>query len=93
MILDYSPESVQDLSRLRNFIALHNPNSARKISVKLLKSIKMLIDFPLLGKPVMRASNPEKIRDLFTAQYVVRYLIYEQQIYILRIWHQREDRN
>jgi len=92
MILDYSPEAVEDLSRLRDFIAQHNPNTARVISTKLLKSIKSLIDFPFLGKLVMQASEPEKVRDLFSGKYVIRYLIYEQRIYILRIWHQRENR-
>ncbi len=92
-VLDYSPEAVEDLSRLRSFIAQHNPNAAQKISKKLLENIKRLIDFPFLGKPVSQAPEPEKIRDLITGQYVVRYLTHEQQLYILRIWHQRENRD
>jgi len=35
--------------------------------------------------------NPEKIRDLFIGNYTVRYLIVNDDVVILRIWHDREN--
>ena len=31
-------------------------------------------------------------QDLITGDYIVRYAVLEEDIYILRIWHGKEDR-
>jgi hypothetical protein len=41
--------------------------------------------------PVLKATDPEKIRDIYVGQYTVRYLITDELIYILRIWHGKEN--
>jgi plasmid stabilization system protein ParE len=48
--------------------------------------------FPEIGVPVSKAPKPNSVRDLFVGQYVVRYLISNNLITILRIWHEKEDR-
>jgi hypothetical protein len=47
---------------------------------------------PLLGSQVDRAPNPEAVHDLVIGNYLARYLVHETEIYVLRIWHHREDR-
>jgi plasmid stabilization system protein ParE len=59
----------------------------------LLKGIQLLKNFPGLGKEVQRAPEPDRIRDLVVDRYVVRYLVGEDTIYVLRIWHHREHRS
>lgn len=88
----YSPESVGDLIRLREFIEIKNPQAAQKIALSLNKGISQLKSFPLLGVEVELAPDPEKIRDLIISNYIARYLIHSKQIYILRIWHHKEER-
>lgn len=34
--------------------------------------------------------DPEKLRDLYLGGYRVRYLIAENTIYVLRVWHKKE---
>ncbi len=34
----------------------------------------------------------EAISDLIIGNYIVRYLIHQKQVYILRVWHHKEDR-
>lgn len=92
MKLIYSNEALDDLIRLREFIAQENPKAARHISATLVQGIKNLVDFPLLGKEVPQAPNPKIIRDLILGKYVVRYLILSESISILRVWHHRENR-
>ncbi|QIL88345.1 hypothetical protein GNX18_00070 [Microbulbifer sp. SH-1] len=41
MILQYSPESIADLTRLREFIAEKNPIAAQRIAGELLEGIKV----------------------------------------------------
>jgi len=92
MNVRYSREAVSDLRRLRKFIEVKNPGAAQKAASTILKGIAQLRDFPLLGAKVDRAPNPETVRDLVIGSYVVRYLVHERGIYVLRIWHHREDR-
>ena len=86
----YTPESVRDLQRLREFIAIKNPNAASRIANALQTGIKKLKTFPNLGTDV-REDESKMIRDLVLGDYIVRYLLLKESIYILRIWHQKED--
>jgi len=92
MNVRYSREAVGDLSRLREFIEVKNPRAAQKVAATILKGIAQLKEFPLLGTKVERAPNPEAVRDLVIGNYLARYLVHETEIYVLRIWHHREDR-
>jgi plasmid stabilization system protein ParE len=92
MKLSYSREAIIDLIRLREFIATKNPEAAKKIAKSLRKGISQLKTFPYLGVEVEQAPNPEMIRDLIIGNYIARYLIHTKQIYILRVWHHKEER-
>ena len=91
MNLVYSKEAVSDLSRLRDFIAQHDPGSALRISSSLLEAINNLAMFPRMGHPVTRAPASLPVRDLIVGRYVVRYLLTTQRIVILRVWHHKEQ--
>ena len=91
MIILYTPEARDDLQRLRAFIAEKNPAAAQKIAADLLAGIAMLKELPYLGRKVKKAPNPEIMRDLSVSLYIVRYLILDDEIHILRIWHKREN--
>ena len=92
MKLSYSREAIDDLIQLREFIATKNPKAAQKIAKTIRKGITQLKTFPYLGVEVEQAPNPEMIRDLIIGNYIVRYLIHAKQIYILRVWHHKEER-
>ncbi len=92
MKLSYSREAIIDLIRLREFIVTKNPEAAKKIAKSLRKGISQLKTFPYLGVEVEQAPNPEMIRDLIIGNYIARYLIHAKQIYILRVWHHKEER-
>jgi len=92
MKLAYSQEAIADLIRLREFIATKNPQAATKIATSIRQGITQLKKFPYLGVAVAHAPDPEIIRDLIIGQYIVRYLIHPKQLYILRIWHHKEQR-
>jgi len=75
--------------RLREFIAENNPGAARRISQRLLTSVKHLVDQPDMGVPIEELRGT---RDLIVCDYIIRYIALEEEIHILRIWHGREDR-
>jgi toxin ParE1/3/4 len=91
MKIRYSPESVDDLHRVVEFVEVKNPFAARRIAIDLQEGVDKLKKFPTIGLPVLKASDPEQIRDLYIRSYTVRYLIADEIIYILRIWHSKEN--
>ena len=90
MKINYSPESIEDLIRLRAFIETENPLAARRIANTILEGVEKLKIFPGMGLPVHLAPDPEIIRDLYIGQYTIRYLLSKKRVYILRIWHGKE---
>lgn len=91
MKVKYSPESIDDLQRVVEFVEVKNPFAARRIAIDLQEGVDKLRQFPRIGLPVLKAPDPEQIRDLYVGNYTVRYLIAEEFIYILRIWHGKEN--
>ncbi|WP_102795146.1 type II toxin-antitoxin system RelE/ParE family toxin [Bowmanella denitrificans] len=91
MKVKYSPESMDDLQRVVEFIESKNPYAARRMAIDLQEAVDRLKKFPEIGLPVLKASDPEKIRDLYVKAYTLRYFIQNDHIYILRVWHNREN--
>ena len=91
MKISYTPEAIADLSRLREFIEIKNPVAAQRIANELLIGIDKLKVFPKMGIQVLRAPQPELIRDLFVGNYMIRYLIKDDNIIVLRLWHGKEN--
>ena len=81
--------------RLRAFIAKHNPAAAGRLGRRLIQGIGRLVRHPRLGRRVTVAPDqmaPEEIRDWVVGDYVVRYLIADERIVVLRVWHGKERR-
>ena len=95
MKLAFSREARGDLVRLRAFIAKHNPAAAERLARRLIQGIERLLRNPRLGRRVTVAPDqmaPEEIRDWVVGEYVVRYLIADERIVVLRVWHGKEQR-
>lgn len=86
----YTPEAINDLRRLREFIEIKNPNAASGIAKSLQIGIKKLKTFPNLGVDV-KEDESGLIKDLILGDYIVRYLPLKEVIHMLRIWHHKED--
>ncbi|MBQ0753036.1 MAG: type II toxin-antitoxin system RelE/ParE family toxin [Gammaproteobacteria bacterium] len=90
MKLVYTDVAIEDLKRLREFIADHHPPAASRIAAELVSKIELLLEFPKLGSPVEMAPTPESIRDMVFGKYVVRYSVHATAIIVLRVWHELE---
>jgi len=91
MKIVFTPESIEDLTRLREFIEIKNPDAAKRIANSIVDGISKLKKFPYIGVEVSSAPNPEIMRDLILGNYIIRYLILDKTINILRMWHHKED--
>ena len=91
MKVEFSPESIEDLTRLRKFIKYKNPIAARRVSAELLEGIERIKQFPQIGLGVTSAPDPVSISDLIIDNYTVRYLLGKNVVFILRVWHKKEN--
>ena len=90
MRLIFSRAAVLDLIRLREFIAMHNPGAAKRVSRRLRGAINNLVNNPQIGRPA--PDFPGEVRELIFGKYIARYEVRTHSLYILRIWHGKEDR-
>lgn len=91
MRLKFTQEAIGDLVRLREFIEEKNPIAAHRIAKEILDGLEKLKIFPEIGLKVFQATQPELVRDLFVGKYTIRYLISDDDIFILRMWHGKES--
>ena len=89
MRLWFTRRASHDLTRLRDFIAEHDPCAAAPVSKRLSRTIRLLRHQPELGRALDALPN---VRKLAAGDYVVRYTATEEGVVILRVWHGREDR-
>lgn len=85
--LNYTPLALADISRLIDFIASKAPIAAQRIQSELVSKLANLREFPEAGHLVKG-----QVRQYVAGDYVSYYLIREEQVVILRIWHQKELR-
>jgi plasmid stabilization system protein ParE len=80
-----------DLERIHGF--LHDVNSAAAIKAVdgILRGVERLASHPRLGKRLPEFA-PREIRRLIVGDYELRYELQEDELFVLRIWHAREDR-
>ena len=91
--LRFTPESLLDLQRLREFLRSKSPEAAQRAQQALLQAIESLQRMPQAHRPVQDMPGHRELIVKFGAQgYVVRYH-YAQgaEIVVLRMRHQRED--
>lgn len=91
MKLVYTIDAIEDLKRLREFIAVHNPTAASRIAAELIAKMELLPEFPRMGTPVQMATVPDVIRDMVFGKYVVRYSAHSSAVIVLRVWHELEN--
>lgn len=89
--LAYSPEAIQDLVRLRQFIAEKDPAAAARIAADLVGRIEQLLIFPEMGRPVPQSPEPGAIRDFVFGPYIVRHTLHPSALIVLRVWHRLEN--
>jgi len=67
-----------------------NPSKLIGVGDEMLIDQSFLRSFPEIGLKVLRAPRPELFRDLFIGKYTIRYFINVDEIFILRMWHEKE---
>ncbi len=91
MELRWTSKALSDLARLYAFLAPVNKPAAARVVQALVKAPTTLLTHPRLGEQLFQF-EPREVRRLLVGQYEMRYEISAERIYVLRLWHTREDR-
>ena len=91
MKLKWTGKALSDIARLHEFLTPVNPKAAARAVQKLAAAPTRLLENPRIGEQLFEF-GPREVRRIFVGQYELRYEIKESTIYVLRLWHTREDR-
>lgn len=91
MQLKWTSKALADLARLYEFLVPVNRTAAARTVQSLTGAPASLLVNPRLGER-LEEFEPREVRRILVGRYEMRYEVQESSIYILRIWHTREDR-
>jgi len=91
MKLKWTSKALSDLVRLHEFLSPVNPGAAAKLVQSLTAAPARLRENPRIGERLPEF-DPREVRRILVGRYELRYEIQESMIYVLRLWHTREER-
>ena len=91
MDLKWTSKAHGDLARLYSFLAKANPKAAGRAVRSLVSAPTRLLTQPRIGE-MLDEFKPREVRRILMDRYELRYEIRKNTIYVLRLWHTREDR-
>ena len=91
MVLKWTSKALSDLARLYDFLAPVNKPAAARTVQALTTAPTTLLANPRIGEK-LEEFEPRDVRRILVGHYEMRYEIQESTIYVLRMWHSREDR-
>lgn len=91
MELKWANKAFSDLVRLYEFLEPVNAKAAAQVVQSLTSSVTRLTKQPRMGE-VLQEFQPREVRRLLVGRYEVRYEIRKSAVFVIRLWHTRENR-
>ena len=88
------PEALADTLRLRQFLENQSLAAAARAGQVIQAGTKRLADFPEIGQPMADGTERRELYLPFGAGgYILRYIIDDHSVVIIRAWHTKEKRD
>ena len=91
MNLKWTRKTLSDLARLYEFLVPVNKSAAARTVQSLTAAPRHILQQPHIGER-LDEFEPREVRLILIGHYEIRYEIQASTIYVLRLWHTREDR-
>jgi plasmid stabilization system protein ParE len=91
MELKWTSKGLSDLVRLYEFMAVTNQSFAARKVQQLSAAPTILLANPRIGERLEEFDSRD-VRRILVGHYELRYEIVNSTIYVLRLWHTRENR-
>jgi len=92
MKIRWTGKASADLARLHEHLSPVAPEAAARVVRQLAHAPERLFDYPRIGEK-LEAYEPREVRRIIVGSYEMRYEIAAGTIFILRLWHCRENRS
>ncbi len=92
MRVKWTGKASSDLVRLHEHLHPVAPEAAARVVQQLARAPNRLVEYPRIGEK-LDAYAPREVRRIIVGNYELRYEIANDTIFILRLWHCRENRN
>jgi plasmid stabilization system protein ParE len=89
--VEWTGKARDDLARLFDFLAAVNPAAAGRVVQSLTAAAGDLVKHPRIGES-LEQYRPRDVRRVIVGHYEMRYELTRDVLYVLRLWHTREDR-
>jgi plasmid stabilization system protein ParE len=89
--LHWTSKAHGDLVRLHAFLQPVNQSAAAQVVRQLVAGAKRIPRHPRLGVRLAEF-DPREVRRILVGDYEIRYELTEADVFVLRIFHTREDR-
>ena len=80
----WSPQAVDDLAEIVEFVALDSPEAARVVAGQIVAAVEQLAEFPLSGRPYLASRDPV-MRELVRTPYVLVYQILDGAVQVVAV--------
>ncbi len=91
MELKWTGRATSDVIRLHGFLVSVNPDAAARTVQALVAAPTRLREQPRLGER-LDEFDPREVRRILVGHYEIRHEIHASTVYVLRLWHTREQR-
>jgi plasmid stabilization system protein ParE len=91
MELKWTTKAISDLARLYEILAPVNKQAAARTVQSIAAVPARLLEHPRIGEK-LEEFEPREVRRILIGHYEMRYEIQGSAIYVLRLWHTREER-
>jgi len=91
MKLRWTSKALSHIARLYEFLAEVNKPAAARTVQALTAAPRRILDQPRIGER-LDEFEPREVCRILVSHYEIRYEIQASTIYVLRLWHTREDR-
>ena len=90
--IQFLPEASKDLDSIFEYILMDNPTNAENMLIKIMKTIKILEDFPFSNEILKYKSLIRyNFRTLIVNPYIVFYSVINENVFIYRVLHGAMD--
>lgn len=91
MRIQWTGKASSDLVRLHEHLRPVAPDAAARVVQQLARAPDRLLDHPRIGEK-LDTYAPREVRRIIVGNYELRYELADATIFILRLWHCRENR-
>jgi len=91
MKIQWTSKASSDLVRLHDHLRPVAPAAAARVVQQLAHAPNRLLEYPRIGEK-LEAYEPREVRRIIVGNYEMRYEIVMGTIFVLRLWHCRENR-